>query len=458
MICLRFAAAACSALFAVDAYALEIEISPKDRLWTEDVEVLVTGAEPGAEVVLTATLTDENGVDWSSKGVFFADSSGTVDLSRAASIAGTYRGVDPHGPFWSLLPVRVDRVDGLSAGDLPPTAPRAPRLDPAAPAAITLRAADGGTESASIATLRSVDPAVTIRKVSEADLRGLYFEPGDEGPHAAVLVVTGSGGGVNFRAAGALASKGFAVLALAHFGYEGRPDELTNIPLEYFETAIKWLQAETGVDRVGLLGDSRGGEGVLLIASIFPDLVGAVSAGVPSNVVWGGCCTASAVREPAWTLNDAPLDFSPYPFDEGRWGFEFLADKVGFRDFYLPGMMASGDDNPATIRVENIKAPVMLQSGAADLMWPSSIAAERIANRLKANDFPHPVENHIYAAAGHGATFGAPVTSRTPEVTHPVTGTVMYLGGDPAANARAGRMTFKRAAEFFATYLEAGDR
>ncbi|MEM7662115.1 MAG: acyl-CoA thioesterase/bile acid-CoA:amino acid N-acyltransferase family protein [Pseudomonadota bacterium] len=444
-------------LCAAPATALELTVSPSDRLWTEDGAIIVSDAEPGAEVALIATLTDENGVVWSSRSVYFADNTGRVEVSRAASVGGTYKGVDPHGPFWSLLPADPEEIESQSAEDISPTAPRVPRLSSERPASVFLTAITGESEANDSVTLRMVGSDVGIHEVNEAGLRGRYFSPSGEGSHSAVLIVTGSGGGVNARAAGILASEGFAVFALAHFGYEGRPDELANIPLEYFETAINWLRAEAGVDKVGLLGNSRGGEAVLLIASTFPDHVGAVMSGVPSNVIWGGCCTAAAVKEPAWTLDGNPLPYSPYPFEEDRWGFEYLTDSVGFRDFYMPGMMGSSDDNAATIAVENIRAPILLQSGAADLMWPSSIAAEQIVGRLTAKNFAYPVENYVYPAGGHRVTFGIPVTIRASEVTHPVTGTTMYLGGDPAANAEGGRLSFERTVAFFDKYLNAAE-
>ena len=48
--------------------------------------------------------------------------------------------------------------------------------------------------------------------------------------------------------------------ALAYFNQEGLPDKLSNIPLEYFEKAIGYLQSldEVEKDRIGVLGASRG--------------------------------------------------------------------------------------------------------------------------------------------------------------------------------------------------------
>ena len=67
---------------------------------------------------------------------------------------------------------------------------------------------------------------------------------------------------------------------------------LTKLPeeinLEYFENAIKWLQKQPEVDpdKIIVMGASRNAELSLVIASIFPKLVGGVIAYAPSSVSW----------------------------------------------------------------------------------------------------------------------------------------------------------------------------
>jgi len=50
----------------------------------------------------------------------------------------------------------------------------------------------------------------------------------------------GAGGLIEFRA-GLLASRGFAVLALAFFAYEDLPRTLAQLDMEYFEEAVEVL-------------------------------------------------------------------------------------------------------------------------------------------------------------------------------------------------------------------------
>ncbi|MEM6415428.1 MAG: acyl-CoA thioesterase/bile acid-CoA:amino acid N-acyltransferase family protein [Pseudomonadota bacterium] len=441
-------------LFSLPAFAqLAINVEPADRLWMEDPEITVMGAEPGAPVTIIATLTDDKGQVWSSRGEYFADSNGQIELDTDASLSGTYRGVDVHGPFWSLLPMTPEQVRTLTPEQVDPLAPRTPQLSFVGSTDVQIITRSDKSVASADQNVGFLSVGVRVEDVDEAGLRGKFLTPIGDEPRPAILVVTGSGGGVNLRTAALLASKGFHVFALAHFNYPGRPPELKDIPLEYFETAIGWLRQKAGTDKIGLTGLSRGGEGALLIASLYPDHIGAVVSGVPSNVLWGGCCTADAVKAVAWRLNGKPLPISPYPFKKGEEGFEYLSDSVGFRDFYMPGMAASSDSNPATIAVENIDAPILLISGAADMMWPSSIAAQRIEQRLKEKDYIHSFESVVYPSAGHHVTSDVFVTIRSSEVVHPVTKTKMYLGGLPEANAANSRDAFRRKVAFFKKYL-----
>src|SRR5690606_20354069 len=97
----------------------------------------------------------------------------------------------------------------------------------------------------------------------------------------------------------------------AYFNYEALPKYLIEIPLEYFETAIAWLQAQPQIDgeRIAVGGGSRGGELSLLLGATFPQLK-AVVANVPSGLAWGGFSPDPAdANKPAWTFRGKPVAF-----------------------------------------------------------------------------------------------------------------------------------------------------
>lgn len=65
--------------------------------------------------------------------------------------------------------------------------------------------------------------------------------PTGPGPFPGVIDLFGGAGGlIEFRA-GLLASRGFAVLALAFFAYDDLPRVLAQLDLEYFEEAAELL-------------------------------------------------------------------------------------------------------------------------------------------------------------------------------------------------------------------------
>ena len=209
---------------------------------------------------------------------------------------------------------------------------------------------------------------------------GYFFRPPPNGAnHAAVVIFGGSEGGDSTTLAAALlAAHGFPALALAYFGEPGLPQTLSNIPLEYFTRAIKWVAGQPGVNpaRIFVSGVSRGSEAALLLASDFPALVYGVIANVPSNVAYGcfGC-----ISGPAWTLHGRGIRYATF----------------------LPGSPPSNTKG-AVIPVEKIRGPMFLDCGGADRVWFSCPATKAILARLrKFHDAGH-VLVASYPSGGHG--------------------------------------------------------
>lgn len=73
------------------------------------------------------------------------------------------------------------------------------------------------------------------------------------GPFPGIIDLYGTGGGLPEYRACLLANYGFAVLALAFYGYEDLPKEMKEFHLEYFEEAINYMLKHT---QVGFFIDS----------------------------------------------------------------------------------------------------------------------------------------------------------------------------------------------------------
>jgi uncharacterized protein len=235
-------------------------------------------------------------------------------------------------------------------------------------------------------------------EVNQAGLVGRFYAAPGTKHHTAVLMLGGSNGGYPYdRAAQNLADAGYPVFALAYFkDYtkrpQGVPDALAGIPLEYFFKALDWMKTrpEVNADKIVLMGESRGGELVLLLASLRPDVAGVIAYS-PSNLVWAG------IKPPfdmaAWTLEGKPV---PYLIDKS-----FRPDhmKASFEEAIAaasPEQLAA-----AEIAVENIHAPVLMICSKADALWPACKASDEAALRLRTHRFAYPVQNIQYTDSSH---------------------------------------------------------
>ena len=143
-----------------------------------------------------------------------------------------------------------------------------------------------------------------VSKVAEEGLVATLHLPLKAGRHPAVIVLSGSDGGIATANlfGQPLAASGFVTLCLAYFAMEGLPLNFSQIPLEYFGKAIDWLRAHAAVDadRVAVFGMSRGGEAALLVGARFSS-ISAVVASAPSHVVWQGTHPGPPIKTSSFT-------------------------------------------------------------------------------------------------------------------------------------------------------------
>jgi dienelactone hydrolase len=277
------------------------------------------------------------------------------------------------------------------------------------------------------------------------------------GPHAALIFLGGSGGGLSEYFAALLSSYGYATLALAYFGIETLPRALTNIPLEYFETAIRWLQARPGVreDGLGVMGVSRGGELALLLGSRFPDLK-AIVAYVPSGYIWCGLDGKDpdmGVYQPAWTYRGQPLPFLTNPVsDPPLPSIEDNPAPISLTPYFLANMQRMEPDlESVTIPVERTEGAILLISGADDQMWPSALFSDRVMERLRQHDFRRPYEHWRYKEAGHGIAM--PYRPPLISMRHPVDGRLYAMGGTVRGNVSASLDSWTQTLRFLQRHL-----
>ena len=266
--------------------------------------------------------------------------------------------------------------------------------------------------------------------VSAEGLVGKLYTPAEgQALLPGVIVLGGSEGGLNpvvSREARLIALHGYAAFQLGYFGLPHLPETLQLVPVEYFERAVDWLSKRPGVDprHIGILGTSIGGEAALLVAAHDPAIT-AVVAAVPSGVVWQGIADGIDRDPPSsFTLGGSPLPDLPYGWG-GAMGDVYQR--------YAGGLRAQPRHLRAIIPVERINGPVLLICGARDRVWPSCPMTLAVVARLRARNFPHPLEVLDFPRAGH-AVFGPPVDPSSPGYAD-----LGSLGGSAAANAAARR-------------------
>ena len=428
-----------------------LSVTPEDALIDVPRRIAVTALAPGEEVVLHTRTVRGADVVWRSEATFRADVEGEVDLQRDAPIHGSYAGVSAMGLIWSQAPE-------------PPGAPR--EVFAAEPSAalsteiIVERQASRPLNGRLVQRLAG--RGVARRELREDGLVGTLFLPPDRADgraHPAILVLNGSGGGINEPRAALYASHGYAALALGYFKVPGLSDYISNTPLEYFESALAWLHRTLRPWQgfVAVSGQSRGGELALLLGSLFPQLVSAVIGYVPAALVHSAqnACDPMTGREgPAWVFRGRPL---PHLWQDNRTATWAPWDDGPAPRRHANALLTALQDPEAVeragIRVENIRGPVLLLSASDDGSWPSSVYGRMVAERLARFGHRHAVEHLDFEGAGHAIVF--PYVPTTQLVyAHPVSGRLSTTGGTPAANARADEASWAGVLRFLEQALD----
>jgi dienelactone hydrolase len=365
---------------------VRLVVAPSTALVDQRVDVRLSGLRAKTRVRLSAVTRDAAGRMWRSQLTFRATGGGIVHTRSNMKL------------FWSMRPSK--RVEGI------PLAP------PLGPTDVRIGAEVDGRTVASTRFIRSAktaDVAVETATLSREGFVGTYYHRPPGRPVPAVLQIGGSFGGHSPLPAALVASRGYPTLSLAYFNEPGLPQTLKDIPLEYFERALRWLAAQPGVDprRLIVAGASRGGEAALLLGTVYTDLVHGVLACTTTASVLG----AYPVPGTAWTFGGKPVP---------------------------PG---------SPIAVERINGPVLVTGGGQDAVIGSARAVEEIVLRARRHGRRNIV-GHIYPRAGHSVGCALPYLPaaafrRGRDVFVPA-------GGTEEANALARAASWPRVLRFFA--------
>jgi len=406
-----------------------LTIDPNASLVDEPVRLTATGFPPLARVTLrlrASTLRAEASEE------FVADEAGALVIP------------EPMRLFWNAR--FEDGADVLSTLQT---------LASLSPLEYVLEAITNGATAAALRfERRSLVEGVVRTPVRDGRLRGVFFAPRDGSAAPPVIILGGSDGGTTFEYVAALfAARGYAALLLPYFAYEDLPEDLVEIPLEYFGDAIAWLRArpETGGARVAVLGMSMGGQAALLLGATYPD-VAAVVALVPSGIPGSGVSRNPArMAMSAWALAGKPVPIIPPRFDAES--MKAVAEAMGSGTPFAmtPGFIrlldgAAVDD--VAIPVEQTHGPILLMSAGDDQVWPSTKLTEIAVDRLRSRGFRYAFEHLSYPHAGHFASLPPYIPTTVTAARHPQVPFVLEMGGTPEANAAASADLWPRVFRF----------
>lgn len=443
---------------ALPGTGLRIEATPRAGLLSERRRIVIESAVPGSLVTVRAE-TQRGAELWASQATFLVDREGRVDLDRSAPVSGDYRVADSMGLFWA------QRRETANGGAIEPAdvgepiltrvvaraEPGTGLLDVPAKGVFSRGAAPASAETT--IEQRLLAEGVERSEVRTNGLVGTLFRPAGPGPFPTIIVMNGSGGGINESRAALYAAHGIQAFALGYFKAPGLPRYISRTPLEYFERALDYARAE--LDPLGgaplVSGQSRGGELTLLLAATFPDRILGVVAFVPAAFVFGAQGAADPAEGwsgPTWTRGGAPLEHLWHDNAEVDWQ-PWNDDPAPTRhsDVYVDGLRDRELARASRIPIERFAGPVACVSGLDDRAWPSSMASRIVFDGLERHG--HAAERlHLdYVDAGHGITIPH-LPSTEIERVHPVSGVHYSNGGTARGNAEASADSFARVCEF----------
>ncbi len=339
--------------------------------------------------------------------LFTADDAGRVSAASAVPLDGSSLATGPRTLFWSA------RRSGDPELSTQAFAEQGVVLD--SETTLLLRVTRGqqviAEKSFGIDRTRA---SMTKVDIVTPELVGVFAAPAGATSLPTIIHLHGSEGGSLAKSrdiSQRYAEAGFATLAVAYFAWPHEigdlplPVEHRNVPIELLDHARTWLagRSEADVNRIALVGNSKGAE-FAMVGAVYHPWVRAAVGCVPSDVVWEGyghaeapgqAVTPAAGDFSSWSWQGLPLPFIP-TWGDRRDGF------IDNTDRYDQARAEFGDAARASrIPIERTQARLFLIGGDRDRTWSSGAMVRSLANAMDAVDRGGQVETLISPTGGH---------------------------------------------------------
>lgn len=371
---------------------MKLHVEPRVALCDEKIDINISELPPFGKVKIRASMCfpwAEN-TKFESFAWFTADSQGKVALSKQKPDSGTYNFIDTMGLIISMKMIKgklKDIVQNISANN----------------SLFIEIAAEYENDKVSIKIERLLkNKKIKSIKITDEFVGELFYT---ENTNSKTIVVLGGSDG-NMDAlsiiSAQMASHGFNVLSLAYFNDKGLPKRLAEIPLEYFEKALKWLDKNpvtTGKD-IYVHGTSKGGEMALLLASKYP-VIRKVVAFAPHAYCFQG---PNYKNVSSWMCEGKPLPFirlKNYILFANILDCFIKNRPFGYAHTYKTGVDNAKNKEAARIKLENAKADILLIAGEEDNIWNSYDGCVEIMDNLKKHNYKYSYNFLAYKNTGH---------------------------------------------------------
>lgn len=390
----------------------EISIVPDISRADESVNVNIKGLPKNSKVTVRAISSNyycintsifdvANDALWESYAVFETDEAGNIDLEKANPIEGSYKSADKMGLFYSMT-VKENHKTKVSN--------KLADIGENRSYTLTFQVEINGEIIASKIHKRIFcDETIRSEDVTDEKLLARYFTSKDNIPKKTVIVLSGSDGRIEKAQAIAelFAMHGYSALAICYFGLEGVKKNLSCIELECVENAINWLKKQSTVDKnkIAIYGRSKGGEMVLLAASMFKD-ISCVIANTPSCYVYEGLKTNSfPSKHSSWMYKGKELPYIKFKFSTFlNTGIKMLLGKKDAISWMYKKLLEDIIAYEVIIPLEKINGPILLASSLKDAIWPSKMHCDTAEELLKKANFKYELKHVTYEKSGHMLT------------------------------------------------------
>jgi len=408
----------------------------------QKIGISVSELPPGKKLILHANmcLPWAKNVIFGSWAEFISDKNGCVDLSKQAPINGNYLNADSMGLITSMKLVsgKIKEIAENIATD------NSLFID---------IAAECGEEKA-VAKIERLfmSPDVKKEEISKPFVGAFYYSANPS--NKTVLLLGGSGGKLcaNLPLASLLASHGFNVLTVAYFSEPGLPKELVEVPLEYFENVFSWLadNPHTKDKDLYMLCVSKGGELGLILASM-NDRIKKIAAFAPHAYCFQGISFKK--KSSSWTYQNKPLPFIHIKYSTFfAYIFKCIVknEPFGYTHIYKTALKNASNKEAARIKVENIKADLLLFSTKQNNMWNTYDGCVEIMNTLNKTGYQYAYKHITYEKAGEPfyAPYIIPAVIYEPVKIAPRLS--FFSGGTLEGNNEAVINSWEKMLEFFA--------